>query len=126
MKDINQVTIRGRVGSVNIFGKDSNVLSLSVATTESYKDRTGRWNDITTWHRVKAFSGRSGIPPFSALRKGMVVQVEGKLSTNKFVGKDGNEREMTEIEANEITCVVELKEDDLPAGNHAHNYEDNF
>lgn len=127
IKDINQVTIRGRVGNIKVFGKENNVLSISVATTESYKDRSGRWNDITTWHRVKAFAGRPGLPPFSALQKGMIVQVAGKLSTNKFTGQDGNEREVTEIEAAEIVVISDVKENDLPADNsRPHNYEEDF
>lgn len=131
MKDINQVTIRGHIGNVRTFGRENNVASISVATTESYKDRNGKWQEITTWHRVKAFASNSAIPPFESLQKGMLVLVNGKLTTNSYTDKDGNERESTEIDAAEIVGIIDLKADygeqSRPRGNQRqNNYDEDF
>lgn len=130
MRDINQVTLRGRVGSVKTFGQANNVASISVATTESYQDRSGKWQDTTTWHRVKAFANNRNLPPFDSLEKGMIVQVTGKLTNNKFKDRDGNERENVEIEASDIVVILDQKADryqkQAPIGEKAHNYEEDF
>lgn len=106
MKDINQVMIRGRVGNVRTLGANGGVLSLSVVTKESYQDKkTGEWKDNSTWHRVKAFSSRKGLPPFDAFDKGMTVLVLGKLTVNRYEDSDGNERETVEIEASDISII---------------------
>lgn len=130
MKDINQVTLRGHVGSIKTFGQTNNVASISVATTESYQDRSGKWQDTTTWHRVKAFANNRNLPPFDSIEKGMIIQVTGKLASNKFTDKEGNDREMVEIEANDIVIVLDQKADryqrSTPRNERAHNYEEDF
>ena len=125
MKDINQVTLRGRVGSAKTFGRENNVLSLSVATTESYQDRGGNWQEVVTWHRVKAFANNRNIPSFDSFEKGMVVYVHGKISTNKYTDKDGNDRETIEIEATDIAIVdTERGANKGQGGNRGRNNDD--
>ena len=126
MKDINQVTIRGRIGSVKTFGRENNVASISVATTESYKDRNGKWQDSTTWHRVKAFASNPNIPPFYSLMKGQTILVNGKLTTSSYTDKDGNTKESVEIDAAEIVGIVDLKAEYGEQDQRAHNYEEDF
>ena len=110
MKDINQVTLRGRIGSVKTFGQNGSVASISVATTKNYQDKSGKWQEITTWHRVKAFASNKALPPFDLLDKGMYVCVTGELTTNSYTDKDGVDHETTEVSATDIAVISEFRE----------------
>lgn len=128
MKDINQVILRGRIGNIKVFGRENNVASISVATTENYKDKSGKWNEVVSWHRVKAFSSNPAIPPFDTLEKGMNIQVAGKLTYNSYTDRDGVTKESVDIQADEIILVEDLR---MAAGRNAqpqkaHNYEEDF
>ena len=128
MKDINRVELRGRVGNIQFFGRENNVASISVSTRESYQDRkTGEWTDVTTWHRVKAFTSNKALPPLDTIEKGMIISVIGSLSTNKYTDRDGNDRENTEITASDIAIIRDAKAAQKPQGaGRAANYDDDF
>ncbi len=103
MKDINQVSILGNVGKVEvkILPSGDNLGLVSVATKERWKDKDGEWNEKTEWHRVVAFK------PFSnglddKIWKGCRVFIQGKLVTRKYQDQSGNDRYTTEIVANLI------------------------
>lgn len=102
---VNKVIIVGNLG------KDPEVKSnpiglmyarLSVATTFARKDETtGQLDKKTEWHRVVVF-GASAKYASQYLHKGSTVYVEGRLQTNKWQDKDGNDRYTTEIMSNDI------------------------
>ncbi len=74
----------------------ANVATLSVATTESYKNRNGEWKDAhTEWHRCNAWNKHAD--EAARLHKGDAVLIIGKNRTRKYTGKDGIERYTTEI-----------------------------
>lgn len=73
------------------------IATLSVATTESWKDRnTGQQQEKTEWHRVVIFGKLAEITQ-QYLHKGSKVYLEGKLQTRKWQGQDGQDRYTTEI-----------------------------
>ena len=79
--------------------------NVSIATSESWKDKTtGEQQDRTEWHRV-VFFGRLAEIVSEYLRKGSQVYVEGRLQTRKWQDKEGNDRYTTEIVANEMQML---------------------
>lgn len=71
-------------------------MSLSIATTETWKDKNGNKQQSTEWSRVVFFGNAAGtIAQYSA--KGSLLLVEGKLATRKWTDKQGVERYSTEI-----------------------------
>ena len=101
---INKVILVGNLGrdpEIRQTQGGSSVCTLSVATAERQKDRDGNWTDHTEWHRVVCF-GQTADACARFLAKGRQVYVEGKLRTNKWTDKDGNDRYTTEVIAFEV------------------------
>ena len=83
----------------------SAVANLSIATTESWKDKeSGEMRDKTEWHRVVYFGKLAEIVE-KYLDKGSSVYIEGKLQTRKWQDKSGADRWTTEIVGNELTML---------------------
>jgi single-strand DNA-binding protein len=86
-------------------GKDpeqrNGVTSFSVATDESYTDRSGQRIDRTEWHNVVVF-GRAAEPCAQHLAKGSLVYVEGRIRTRKWQDRSGADRYTTEINADRV------------------------
>jgi len=101
MSGVNKVTLLGNLGKdpdVRQTQNGGSVVSFSVATSETWKDKaTGERKEKTEWHRVVSFS--KGINAFveSYVKKGSKVYVEGKLQTRKWTDKSGVEKYTTEI-----------------------------
>lgn len=98
---VNKVILVGNLGrdpEVR-FGTDgSKIVSLSVATSESWKDKnSGERKDRTEWHRVVVFNDRLGEIAEKYLRKGSKVYMEGQLQTRKWTDQQGQERYTTEV-----------------------------
>lgn len=74
------------------------VVSFSVATTESWRDKaSGERRDRTEWHNVVIWNEGLGKIAEQYLRKGSKVYLEGQLQTRTFTDKNGNERKTTEV-----------------------------
>lgn len=74
------------------------IVQLSVATSESWKDKTsGERKEKAEWHRVVVFNERLADVAEKYLRKGSKIYVEGQLATRKWTDKDGAEKYTTEI-----------------------------
>lgn len=87
----------GRDPEIKTFQNGNKVCNLSVATSESWKDKnSGEWRDRTEWHRVVIFNETMIGRAERSLRKGSKVYVEGQLETRKFE-RDGREQYTTEI-----------------------------
>ncbi len=98
---VNKVILVGNLGKdpeVRTLPSGGKVANLSIATSESWKDKnTGERKEKTEWHRVSIFSeGLAGICE-KYLRKGSKVYVEGALQTRKWQDKDGQDKYTTEI-----------------------------
>ncbi|MGQ3674119.1 single-stranded DNA-binding protein [Xanthobacter sp. TB0139] len=97
---VNKVILIGNLGrdpEVRSFQNGGRVCNLSVATSESWKDKaTGEWRDRTEWHRVVVFNENMIGRAERSLRKGSKVYIEGQLETRKFE-RDGREQYTTEV-----------------------------
>jgi single-strand DNA-binding protein len=97
---LNKVQIIGRVGrdpEARSFGNGGKVVNLRIATSESWKDKSGERKERTEWHAVAVFSEGAARYAEQYLRKGSLVYVEGKLETRKWQDKSGQDRYTTEI-----------------------------
>lgn len=107
-RGINKVILVGRLGNdpdVRYTAGGSAITTISIATSESWKDRnTGQQQERTEWHRV-VFFGRLAEIAGQYLKKGSQVYVEGSLRTNKYTDKNGIERYSTDINANELQML---------------------
>ena len=106
-RGINKVIIVGNLGDdpdVRHMPNGNAVTRVSVATSESWKDKqTGQSNERTEWHRV-VFFNRLGEIAGEYLKKGSKVYVEGQLRTNQWE-KDGQKHYTTEIIAREMQML---------------------
>ncbi len=99
---VNKVILIGNLGKdpeVRHLDGGSSVGRFSVATNESYKDKSGEWQNLTEWHNVVVWRQLAERAERS-LKKGNMVYVEGKLSTRKWTDKEGNDKYTTEVVAN--------------------------
>ena len=98
---INKVIILGNLGrdpEIRSAQDGSKIVSFSVATTESWKDKmSGERKDKTEWHRVVVFNANLADVCEKYLHKGSKVYIEGQLQTRKWQDKDGIEKYTTEI-----------------------------
>lgn len=97
---INKVILVGHVGGdpqIRTVG-DRKVASFNLATTEKYKDRSGQMVENTEWHSVSVWEKLAEVVE-SYVKKGTLIYVEGKIKTEKYTDKDGNDRYATRIQA---------------------------
>lgn len=88
----------GRDPEVRNTQSGDKVVTLTVATTESWKDkRTGERREATEWHRVVIFSNGLVEVAEAYLQKGSKVFIEGKLQTRKWTDQSGQDKYTTEI-----------------------------
>lgn len=108
MASLNKVMIVGNVGkdpNINHLQNGDAVCNFSVATSESWKDKTtGEKKEKTEWHRCVAFRRLAEICG-EYLHKGKQVYIEGRLQTREWEDKDGNRRWTTEIMANQMLML---------------------
>jgi single-strand DNA-binding protein len=107
-RGVNKVILIGNVGNdpdMRYTANGGAVCNLSVATTDSWRDKqSGENQERTEWHRVVMF-GKLGEIAGEYLRKGSKVYIEGRLQTRKWQGKDGQDRYTTEIVANDMQML---------------------
>jgi len=98
---VNKVILIGNLGrdpEIRTMQNGGRVASFSVATSESWKDRTtGERREKTEWHRVAVFSDALVGIVERFLKKGSKVYVEGQLETRKWTDQGGQERYTTEV-----------------------------
>lgn len=102
---VNRTIIVGNLGKdpeKRVMPSGDNFVSFSVATTESWKDKSsGERKEKTEWHNMVVFGKLAEIIA-QYLKKGSKAYFEGKLQTRKYQDKSGNERYTTEIVVNEM------------------------
>jgi single-strand DNA-binding protein len=98
---VNKVILVGNLGKdpeVRRMGSGEPVVNLSVATSESWKDKaTGERKEKTEWHRVVIFNENIARVAEQYLKKGSKVYVEGQLQTRKWTDQSGQEKYSTEV-----------------------------
>jgi single-strand DNA-binding protein len=107
-RGVNKVILIGNVGNdpeMRYTANGGAVCNLSVATTDSWRDKqSGESQERTEWHRVVMF-GKLGEIAGEYLRKGSKVYIEGRLQTRKWQDKSGQDRYTTEIVANDMQML---------------------
>ena len=107
-RGVNKVILVGNLGKdpeVRYMPNGNAVANITLATTESWKDKqSGEQQEKTEWHRLVMFR-RLGEIAGEYLKKGSQVYIEGKLQTRKWQDNSGNDRYTTEIVANEMQML---------------------
>ena len=100
MAGVNKVIILGNLGKdpeVRFMPNGGGVANLTIATSESWKDKqTGEQKEKTEWHRVVMFGKLAEIAG-EYLKKGSKVYIEGALQTRKWQNQQGQDQYTTEI-----------------------------
>ena len=119
-RGVNKVILVGNLGQdpeTRYMPSGGAVTNVSIATSESWKDKqSGEQKERTEWHRV-VFFNRLGEIAGEYLKKGSKVYVEGKLVTRKWQGQDGQDRYTTEIHANHMQ-MLDSRGDGQQASGH--------
>ena len=129
MSSVNKVILIGNLGTdpeVKHLENDNSVANFPIATSGTYKNKQGEKVTNTEWHRI-VFWGNLAKIAEKYLKKGSKIYVEGKLVTEKYTDKDGNDRYTTKVVCNNLTMLggnqtetttentaVDNPEDDLP------------
>jgi single-strand DNA-binding protein len=107
-RGVNKVILIGNLGrdpEVRYTANGGAIATITLATSESWKDKTtGEQQERTEWHRV-VFFGRLGEIAGEYLKKGSKLYVEGRLQTRKWQGQDGQDRYTTEIIASDMQML---------------------
>lgn len=104
---VNKVILIGRLGKdpeTRYMTNGEAVTNCTLATSESWKDKSGEKQEKTEWHNL-VFYRRLAEIAGEYLKKGSQIYVEGKLQTRKWQDKEGKDRYTTEIVANEMTML---------------------
>jgi len=135
MKGVNKVIIVGTLGrdpEVKYLASGDAVCNLSVATSESWKNKAGEKVEKTEWHKIILFKRLAEIAG-EYLSKGSSVYIEGKLQTRKWQDKNGIDHYSTEVVAGELQMLSgsgsKPKENNRPqsnSGSHTAPAQDDF
>ncbi len=109
---LNKVHIIGRLGQnpeVKYTSDGKVVCTFSVATSEYYTDKNGQKKETTEWHNIVCFD-RTAENCGKFISKGSLVHVEGRLKTDKWQDKNGNDRYTTKINA-QLVQFLDRKSD---------------
>ncbi len=128
-RSVNKVTLIGNLGNdpdVRFTPNGSAVAKLSIATSETWKDRnTGQQQEKTEWHRVVIFGKLAEIAQ-QYLRKGAKVYLEGKLQTSKWQDQQGQDRYTTEVVVDGFggqLLMLDSRQDSMNAGAPTGGYQ---
>lgn len=106
MEQLNQITLRGRVGTVqtNVVG-EKQVCNFSVATNLLYRSNdTGTATEEVTWHSCKVWSSKKN-PDLGIITVGAGIELVGRIRTSKYEGSDGVQRERREVNVSDFTIL---------------------
>jgi single-strand DNA-binding protein len=95
---LNKVMLIGNLGrdaETRFTTNNVSVTNFSMATTNSYKDKEGNWQNETTWHNVTSFNLSDFFK--DNLKKGKKFYVEGRITKREYTDKDGNKRTATDV-----------------------------
>jgi single-strand DNA-binding protein len=116
MRGVNRVMLIGNLGKdpdVQFLEGNICVAKFSLATTETFKDRSGKLISQTEWHTVVLWRGLAELAQ-KYLHKGSLVYIEGRLKTRSWEDKDGNKKFATEIVGDNL-IMLEKRTDGSPA-----------
>ncbi len=117
---VNKVILIGNLGrdpEVRTMQSGDRVVSFSMATTESWRDKnSGERKDRTEWHNVVVWNDALGKIIENYCKKGSKIYIEGALQTREYTDKDGVKRKATEVVLQkfrgEVTLLDNKRDDD--------------
>jgi single-strand DNA-binding protein len=116
MRGVNRVTLIGNLGKdpdIQYLDGNIGVAKFSLATTETFKDRTGKLISQTEWHTVVLWRGLAELAQ-KYLHKGSLVYIEGRLRTRSWEDKEGNKKFATEVVGDNL-IMLDKKTETNPA-----------
>lgn len=112
MASVCKVIILGSLGKdpeIRNGSDGSSIVTISVATSENWKDKSGEKQERTEWHRIVIFGKLAEIAG-KYLQKGSSAYFEGTLRTRKWEDKTGVDRYTTEIIADKMQMLSRSQE----------------
>ena len=107
MRGINRVTLVGNSGKepeYKLLSDGTPVAKIALATTETFRLKTGETQSRTDWHTIILWRGLAGLAK-EHVRKGSLLYIEGKLRNRQYEDKDGAKKYVTEIVAEQIIML---------------------
>jgi len=107
MAGVNKAILVGNLGrdpELRYTQNGQAVVNFTLATSESWTDKSGERVERTEWHRIVVW-GKTGEMCAQYLSKGRTVYVEGRIQTREWEDKDGNKRYTTEINAQTVNFI---------------------
>jgi single-strand DNA-binding protein len=117
MRGVNRVMLIGNLGKdpdMQFLEGNIGVAKFSLATTETYKDRSGKLISQTEWHTIVLWRGLAELAQ-KYLHKGSLVYIEGRLKTRSWEDKEGNKKFATEIVGDNL-IMLDKRTDGTTAG----------
>lgn len=110
MAGLNKVMLIGRLGKdpeVISFENGGKKMTVSLATSERYRDRNGQWQDQTEWHNIVAWGNLANDidEKRRAYAKGDLLFIEGKIRTRNYQDAQGVTKYITEILAEKMNLI---------------------
>ena len=111
MASLNKVILIGRLGKdpeITTFESGNKKMSVTMATTERYRDRDNNWVDQTEWHNLVAWGNLANdiADKRRNYAKGDMMYVEGRLRTRQYTDNQGINRFVTEIQVDKMMQLV--------------------
>lgn len=107
MSNLNKVLLMGRLGAdpeLRYTTDGTPVATFRMATSESYKDKSGVKQERTEWHTIVAWRKLAEIAG-EYLKKGRLVYIEGRIQSREYEGRDGVKRKVYEIVASDMKML---------------------
>lgn len=126
MAGLNKVMLIGRLGKdpdVISFENGGKKMTVSLATSERYRDREGNWQDQTEWHNIVAWGNLASDIAEKRRNyiKGDLLFIEGKIKSRQYTDSQGVNKTITEIIAEKMNLIS--KGGNLPVSGQDHRQE---
>ena len=114
MASLNKVILIGRLGKdpeITTFESGNRKMTVTMATTERYRDRDNNWVDQTEWHNLVAWGNLANdiADKRRNYAKGDMMYVEGRLRTRQYTDNQGINRNVTEIQVDKLMQLVSAR-----------------
>ena len=114
MASLNKVILIGRLGKdpeITTFESGNRKMSVTLATTERYRDRDNNWVDQTEWHNLVAWGNLANdiADKRRNYAKGDMMYVEGRLRSRQYTDNQGINRTVTEIQVDKLMQLVSAR-----------------
>ena len=115
MASLNKVILIGRLGKdpeITTFESGNRKMSVTLATTERYRDRDNNWVDQTEWHNLVAWGNLANdiAEKRRNYAKGDMMYVEGRLRTRQYTDNQGINRYVTEIQVDKLMQLMSARQ----------------